>query len=253
MASIPHGSAWIPEPFASQMLAVEDLRTDSYTGEVYGFLAELGATVVEARLSRYVADPNRDPEAPAFGPFPEAIVASTDGWRRLYAGRLPPEAIAGRIAAAHTAYHRALDEAVAAHLRAAPRVLLVDLHSFGVPLDVDVVLGDGRGRTAATEATGLLEAALVGAGLRVVRNLRFTGGWIVRRFAAVDRVDAVQVEVDKRLYADPAAVADRRRQVPRDPRRIAELRERLRGAFAAALAGYEDWAPGIPPRSFPQP
>lgn len=244
VASIPHGSDVIPEPFAAQMLPVEGLRCDSYTGEVYAFVGELGATVVEAGLSRYVADPNRDLRAPPFGPFPKGIVASTDGWRPLYAAALSPEAVAERIAVAHAAYHEALDGAVAAHLAAANRVLLLDLHSFGVGLDTDVVLGDGRGTTADGAAVAALESALVAAGFRVARNRRFSGGWIVRRFAGVDAVDAIQVEVNKRLYADVAAPADRRRQVPRDPTRIAALRDRLRGAFDRALADYGSLAAG---------
>jgi len=244
VASIPHGSDLLPEPFASQMLPVEALRTDSHTAELYSFVTGLGATVVEARYSRYVADPNRDLEAPGFGPFPKGIVASTDGWRPLYPAPLAPEAVAERIAVAHTAYHDALDRVLAERLAETPRVLLVDLHSFGVPLDVDIVLGDGRGSTASQTAVGLLGSALSDAGFRVARNQRFTGGWIVRRFAGVEAVDAVQVEVAKRLYADPAAVADRRRQVPRDPERIAALRDRLRGAFEPALDDYERWAAG---------
>lgn len=241
VASIPHGSDLIPERFASQMLLTEGLRSDAYTPEVYGFVAELGATVVEAALSRYVADPNRDLAAPTFGPFPRGIVASTDGWRPLYAADLAPDAVAERIAVAHTAYHRALDDALATHLAATDRVLLLDLHSFGVPLDTDVVLGDAHGSTAAGEVVMLLEAALADAGFRVTRNRRFTGGWIVRRFAGVAAVDAVQVEVNKRLYADEAAVADRRRQVPRDADRIGALRARLRAAFGQALGAYEAW------------
>ncbi len=244
VASIPHGSEVLPEPFASQMLPVEALRTDSHTAELYSFVGGLGATVVEARLSRYVADPNRDLDAPRFGPFPKGIVASTDGWRPLYPAPLAPDAVAERIALAHTSYHDALDRAIASHLARAPRVLLVDLHSFGVPLDVDIVLGDGRGSTASQTAVGLLESALTHAGFRVARNRRFTGGWIVRRFAGVEAVDAVQVEVAKRLYADPAAIADRRRQVPRDPERIAALRDRLRQAFEPVLDDYERWVRG---------
>jgi hypothetical protein len=52
------------------------------------------------------------------------------------------------------------------------------------------------------------------------------------------------VEVAKRLYADPAAIADRRRQVPRDPERIAALRDRLRQAFEPVLDDYERWVRG---------
>ncbi|MHB8504762.1 MAG: N-formylglutamate amidohydrolase [Acidimicrobiales bacterium] len=239
VASIPHGSDVVPGRYAAAMLASEGLGVDAYTGEIYGFAAELGATVVEAVLSRFVADANRDADGPAFGPFPTAIVASTDGWRPLYDAELPAHAVEERVSVAHTAYHDALDAAVAAHLRAAPRTLLLDLHSFGVPLDADVILGDGRGSTAGEWVVAALEESLRAEGFRVARNVRFTGGWIVRRFAGEARVDAVQVELNKRCYADTQAVAQRRRPLPRDPQRIAEVRERIRGAFLRVLDEYE--------------
>lgn len=239
MASIPHGSDLVPERYAAAMLASEALGVDAYTSEIYGFATELGATVVEAGLSRFVADANRDAAGPTFGPFPTAIVASTDGWDPLYEEELPAQAVAERISVAHTAYHDAIDAAVAAHLSEAPRTLLLDLHSFGVALDADMVLGDGRGSTAGAWVVEALEATLRAEGFRVVRNVRFTGGWIVRRFAGEPLVDAVQVELNKRCYVDALAVASRRRPLPHDPERIAEVRERIRGAFLRVLDHYE--------------
>lgn len=243
VASIPHGSDHVPARYAADMVASESLGVDAYTKEIYGFAVELGATVIEAGYSRFVADPNRDADGPAFGPFPTAIVASTDGWEPLYEGQLAPDAVAERITVAHTAYHDALDAAVEAHLVHAPRTLLLDLHSFGVAIEADVILGDGRGRTARRGVVDLLEEALADAGFRVARNVRFTGGWIVRRFTADERVDAVQVELNKRCYADPDAVRRRRRPLPRDPARIAAVRDRLRAAFSELLEDYEALRP----------
>ena len=77
-----------------------------------------------------------------------------------------------------------------------------DLHSFGRPHPGDVLLGDRRGLTARPEAVALLSGALAGRGFDVRLNERLTGGWTVQRFAAHDRVDAIQVELSQRRYLD---------------------------------------------------
>jgi len=239
VASLPHGSAALPARFARGLtLREERLWVDAFTPELYAFLPELGAITVEAAVSRLIADPNRDAGGAAYGPFGRAIVASTDTMgASIY--REPPSAaeLAERIALGHAGYHDALDAALG-RLAPWPTVLLLDLHSFGAPVDADVILGDSHGRTASPRSVDVVEAAFTAAGFRVVRNRRYAGGWIVRRFADDPHVDAIQIELNQRTYIDPAWVDANRLPRPHDPTRIGPVAVRLRAAVDAALRSY---------------
>ena len=236
MASIPHGSGFIPDEFLPDLVSPDQLWVDAFTPELYGFLATAGAWVVQAEYSQFVANPNRRPESPRFAPFWEGIVASTnsDG-EGLYSSPPPPDQIDERIERAYDAYHVALDTAVAKCLDRFDRLVLLDLHSFGMDLDTDIVVGDGNGTTSVPEVVSQVEHALEAQGLTVRRNLRFSGGWIVRRFINHPRVDAIQIELNQRRYADPAAVDGRVLPLPYDAARIRETSLRLQAALSPLM------------------
>ncbi|HEX9063880.1 MAG TPA: N-formylglutamate amidohydrolase, partial [Streptosporangiaceae bacterium] len=151
----------------------------------------------------FVADVNRDPAGEQHGGFwTSAVAARMPNGRPIYFRPLNPGEIAHRLGIAHEPFHNAIHAALRALLAAHPRVLLLDLHSFGAGLGGDVILGDRNGRTAAAAAVGLVAGAFEAAGLDVRRNERFSGGWTVRRFAGDERVDAIQVELNQRRYLD---------------------------------------------------
>ena len=257
VASIPHGSTVIPERFKSLLTVDPDrLWVDAFTPELYSFLGDLGAVTVQAALSRFVADPNRDPDYMLFGPFWSAIVPSlTPIGKTIYSAEPSREELAERVAMAHTAYHQAIDQAIERLGQRYRSLLLLDLHSFGHAsdqFDADVILGDGRGTTAAPAVIDLVEASLSEQGFSVVRNVVFSGGWIVRRFADAAHVDAVQIELNQRSYIDDGDIeADR---FPRsfDPQRVDAVSDRLRPAISRILKSYEGeigGAQGAPARS----
>jgi N-formylglutamate deformylase len=203
VASIPHGGLDYPEDLAADLLVgPEVLWADWLTRELYDFLPELGISTVTTSYSRFVADVNRNPDGPQLGPLRLCVVADSFGssHRSIYRRRLTADDIKHRIRLAHEPFHRALDELVAERLSAFPRILLLDLHSFGVRMDGDIIVGDHNGGSARPEATRLVTGAYARTGLDVRVNQRYTGGWTVRRFAADDRVDAIQVELDQRSY-----------------------------------------------------
>jgi N-formylglutamate amidohydrolase len=210
--SVPHGGTLVPASCAEGLrVPPEQLWSDWRTAELFDLTAELVVPTVVARLSRFVADPNRPPIEPLHGDFwSTAIPARDPAGARLYEHPLTSEELQRRLELAHVPFHRALDRAVAAALRRHPRVLLLDLHSFGLPLGADVVLGDGNGATAGAAASDRVEMAFNRAGFTVARNLRFTGGWIVRRWAEVERVDALQVELDQRRYLENSDIEENR-------------------------------------------
>jgi N-formylglutamate amidohydrolase len=202
VACLPHGGRDYPADLAADLAVSPDiLWSDWRTRELYAFLPSLGITTITTAFSRFVADVNRDPAGEQHGGFWASVVyARMPNGRAVYRQALSPAQIRHRITLAHAPFHRALDAAIERLLGRFSRVLVLDLHSFGVSLDADVILGDRNGRTARPETVRLLSEAFTGHGFAVSMNQRFSGGWTVRRFAGHDRVDAVQVELNQRRY-----------------------------------------------------
>jgi N-formylglutamate deformylase len=234
VASLPHGGIEFPETERCGLLvAPDELWTDLATPQLYEFLPGLGIATVVNRLSRFVADPNREIRPPLHGDFWRAAVPSTDtGGRAIYERPLGDQDVARRIAFAHEPYHRSLDRLLYPWTRGATSVLLVDLHSFGMPLGADVIIGDGNGTTAKPEVVDLVQDCFKKQGFRVARNLRFTGGCIVRRFANAPSVDAVQLELHQHTYltGSPRPVVD--------PGKFTDTQQRLIDVFAQLSDTY---------------
>jgi N-formylglutamate amidohydrolase len=231
VACLPHGGRRYPAELTGPLVVKpEFLRSDWFTRELYDFLPGLGVTTITTAYSRFVADVNRDPAGEQHGGFWTSVVPARlpDG-RPLYSRRLTPAEIAHRIGLAHRPFHQALDSAIERLLGRFPRLLVLDLHSFGGALDGDVILGDRLGATARPTIMRLLADAFTGCGFAVRLNERFTGGWTVRRFAGEDQVDAVQIELNQRCYLDPAGRTYPRRPAPGA---FGNTRERLRTALA---------------------
>jgi N-formylglutamate amidohydrolase len=213
LACLPHGGRDFPAELAGELaLSPLHLWSDWLTRELYDFLPGLGVTTITTSFSRFVADVNRDPATGSDSFYASVVCARMPRGQPLYRRPLRPAEISYRVQLAHEPFHRALDEAVAGLLAQFPRLLLLDLHSFGSGLDGDIILGDRRGLTARPEAVTQVADAFADQGLTVLRNERFTGGWTVQRFAGHERVDAIQVELNQRRYLDLA-----RRRYPDAP------------------------------------
>jgi N-formylglutamate deformylase len=235
VACLPHGGRDFPAELAGDLVIRPDaLWADWLTRELYAFLPELGITTVTTTLSRFVADVNRDPGS-GHGAFWNTVVSAQqpNTGRPLYSRPLTPAEIGGRVALAHEPFHRALDGVIDGLLRLFPRLLLLDLHSFGRPHPGDVLLGDRRGLTARPQAVALLSGALARHGFDVRLNERLIGGWTVQRFAAHNRVDAIQVELSQRLYLD--LKAPRTRPGPPPPRDFEATAALLREVLATGV------------------
>ncbi|MGN6790752.1 MAG: N-formylglutamate amidohydrolase [Streptosporangiaceae bacterium] len=204
VACLPHGGLHYPAQLASELAVHPDiLWSDWLTRDLYAFLPEIGITTITTRFSRFVADVNRDPGGEQHGGFWTSVVAARmPNGRAVYRRPLSVQEIGHRIKIAHAPFHSALDDVIGRLLARFPKLLLLDLHSFGVGLDGDVILGDRHGATATPDVVALVSGALGGAGLDVRMNQRFAGGWTVRRFAGHDLVDAIQVELNQRRYLD---------------------------------------------------
>ena len=181
------GSTTRPSSTTALAVSQDILWSDWLTRELYAFLPDLGITTITTAISRFVADVNRDPSGEQHGGFWTSVVAARmPNGRAVYLRPLTQGEISHRILIAHTPFHQALDSVIQRLLRHFPRVLLLDLHSFGVGLDGDVILGDRHGAHRGPAAVRLVAGALGAAGLDVRLNQRFSGGWTIRRFAGRD-------------------------------------------------------------------
>ncbi len=243
--SVPHGGTRFPRAMrAALTIPAESLWSDWDTAELYNLGDGTPIPLVTTGLSRFVADPNRTPKPPLHGDFWSTVVpARGPSGVALYDRELTESELHARLDLAHGPYHQALDAAINAALQRHRNVLLLDLHSFGMPLEADVILGDGNGTTASTAMSDRVEDALRAAGLSVARNLRFTGGYIVQRWAESERVDAVQLELNQRCYLHLSDVEQNRPQPRRSPSGWAQTRRAIQ-AVTRSLAVAIDPAIG---------
>lgn len=244
LVSIPHLGTELPADIAAQMNDVAPLRrdTDWHLDRLYDFAAGLGATVLRAKVSRYVIDLNRPPGGESLYPGQATTglcPTETFPGEPLYvAGREPDAAEqARRLQAYWRPYHDTL-AAELERLRAAHgAVLLWDAHSIAshVPRlfegklpDLNFGTADGRSCDAGL-AERVIEVARRSP-FSWVENGRFKGGHITRHYGAPQRgVHAIQLEMCQSLYMQEEPPFGYL------PERAAQVQPVLRGMLEAAL------------------
>lgn len=241
VASVPHGGTHMPSAFSAHLtVPIEELWSDWNTRELYDFIPSIGATLVETQVSRFVSDPNRDPAYPKYGTFWKGIVPSTDPYgNEIYTHKPSRRELRERIEYAYTPYHSAIGRAVSEALEDYPRALLLDLHSFGMPLDVDVVIGDSRGKSARPETVARLETELRTAGFSYRKNAPFSGGWIIRQFNDNSLVDSIQLEINQRLYMNISDVEKQAHPPRLDEVSLSNTQRRLRAVLQNFFTRFE--------------
>ena len=242
--SMPHPGIGLPAEVAAQLNArgklVED--TDWHMRQLYGFAERFQPTIVEAGLSRFVIDLNRDPAGVSLypGQATTELVPTTsfDGapiWQAA-----PDEAeIARRREAYFQPYHDALAAEIA-HAKAQHGFcLLWDCHSIKSVIPrlfpgtlPTLNLGTNSGASAAPSVEAAAAAAMAGGAFTNVVNGRFKGGWITRHYGQpAEHVHALQMEIALSAYledeATPWAFA---------PGKAASLQATLSAMIEAALA-----------------
>lgn len=248
IVSIPHAGTLIPDEIfglVSQDLARRD--ADHQVDQLYGFAANLGATVVHSRISRTVIDLNRDPSGQSLYPGQATTglcpVSTFDGEPLYYAGAEPEAAeIRRRRPAWFDPYHAALREQIARLRALHPAVVLYDAHSIRshVPRLFDGELpqfniGSYDGASCDAALTAAIAADCEGD--TCVINGRFKGGWITRHYGDPARgIHAVQMELAIRGYADEAGPWP----PPWDAERAAPLQARLLSILTTCLDFAKD-------------
>ncbi len=218
LVSMPHTGTHIPEALAARMTPVARLvaDTDWHMERLYGFLDELGASVLVATHSRYVVDLNRPPDGANLYPGKDTtalVPVDTFHKEPLYPEGTEPDAaeIEARVAAYWRPYHAKLAEALQAIKAKHGYALLWDAHSIFSEVPrffegrlTDFNLGTAEGRSCATGVGERLLARIEG--YTAALNGRFKGGYITRHYGnPAAGVHAVQLELSEITYMDERA------------------------------------------------
>jgi N-formylglutamate amidohydrolase len=200
---------------------------DLYVDELYADAPDLGATLLTARMSRYVCDLNRseqdvdrDTVLGATGrSSPHGLIwRSTTDNRAAIARPLPKSELERRLQAYYRPYHDKLDELVRERLDRYGFVILISGHSMPSRgrdghddpgrERADVVPGTRQRSTAA--------AAVIDATEDVARRFHFglahddpyRGGHTTVRYGRpAAGIHAIQIELNRRLYMDEQTLA----------------------------------------------
>jgi N-formylglutamate deformylase len=137
--------------------------------------------------------------------------------RAIYRGKLTLTEAHTRISTVWRPYHDTLQMLMDEAHSTFGEAILIDCHSMpnealenvGPPgaARPDIVLGDRFGASAASSVVEHVEAAFASAGFRVARNMPFAGADMCPHYGRPSRRHhAVQVEINRSLYMDEAAI-----------------------------------------------
>ncbi len=215
VAAIPHTGTWMPDDLRAR-LADDAMRalpmTDWHLHELYDFLPALGVPVVQATVSRFVVDLNRSAEPLSLYPgrMETGVVPLETFWgERVWADAPDGDETKSLIARWHRPYHEALRAELERVRVSHGRALLLDLHSVASrasrihgELTHDIYLGDRDGTTCRAPIVDAVDTVFREAGMRVVRNDPYKGGFTTHHYGAFDGIDALQIEMVQRVYMD---------------------------------------------------
>ncbi len=231
----PHSGRDYAEDFLrASVLDEKQIRSseDAFVDELFRPAPLFGAPFLAARAPRAFVDFNRSPDeldpaliegvrrtghnprvASGLGVVPRVV----SNGRAIYSGKMPMTTARTRIDRFWHPYHATLARLVAEQVRLFGEAILIDCHSMPhEALDgtgtsrarqAEVVLGDRFGASASTEIVERIEAAFAGQGLRVARNAPFAGAYTTQHYGKpIRNQHVVQVEIDRSLYMDEAAL-----------------------------------------------
>ncbi|SAK73062.1 N-formylglutamate amidohydrolase [Caballeronia pedi] len=230
IVSIPHLGTQIPDELRYQYtdVALTVADTDWHLDRLYSFVKDLGATILGARVSRYVIDLNRPPTDESLYPGQTTTgLCPTETFRgeSVYRAGGEPDMSEKqrRVETYWQPYHDALSAELKRLRGRHANVLLWEAHSIASLLPrlfdgklPDLNLGTQDGRTAAPSVLEPVVAAADSSEFTWVANGRFKGGYITRNYGAPDQgIHGVQLEMCQSVYMDenpPFGYLDERAQ-----------------------------------------
>ena len=232
----PHSGHDFPADFDA-IVSEAELREseDTYVDQLYAAAHEVGAPLLAASFPRTYLDPNRhagdvdleliEGQWPwEYRPSGKARLGKSLIWRTLedgrpiYARRLAPEAVRGRIERFHRPYHEKLKTLLDTTYARFGRVYHINCHSMravaGKQSDegegvarADFVLGDRDGTTCDLRFREFVFQVLAGMGYDVKVNDPYKGVELVRAYSdpRAGR-HSLQIEINKRLYLEDGSL-----------------------------------------------
>jgi N-formylglutamate amidohydrolase len=227
LVEVPHAGLLVPESVRSELLAPEDavLRdADIYVDSLYQNAPRLGASLLAAKISRYVVDLNRaqndvdaatvsDHPTPA-GAQPRGVVwrSTTDG-RPILARALTYKALLDRLSRYYVPYHAALRQTLTDLRERFGFAILVAGHSMpslgrSMHTDpgsrrADVVPGTCGRTSADARVIDLVDAHFRAEGLSVRHDDPYRGGFSTGHYGRPrEGWHAIQIELNRALYVD---------------------------------------------------
>lgn len=223
LLSIPHMGTEIPDELRDQYtdtaLTVAD--TDWHLDRLYAFARQLDATILCAKISRYVIDLNRPSNDESLYPGQTTTGLCPDRTFRgetIYRDGHAPndEEKQRRVTAYWRPYHDAIEVELSRLRRAHSNVVLWEAHSIASVLPrlfdgklPDLNLGTQDGRTAAPSILDAVVEIAAQSTFTSIANGRFKGGFITRSFGAPDSgIHAIQLEMCQSIYMNEMAPFD---------------------------------------------
>ncbi len=213
---MPHCATELPHDLSPRLTAtaLQVPDTDWHVHRLYGFAAEIGASVLRARYSRYVIDLNRAPDDTDLYPGANGTglcPTTTFDEEALYREGCEPTAaeIKRRVGDVWQPYHDKLDRELQALKLRFGKVVLLEAHSIRsrVPFLFDGQLPDlnlGTYDGACCDADLQSQAVNClsnGSKYSLAVNQRFKGGYTTRAYGRPDAgIHALQLELAQSTY-----------------------------------------------------
>lgn len=230
IVEVPHAGLELDAEVLSTLVApalAVGRDADLYVDELYADAPDAGATLISARMSRYVCDLNRSEhdvdretvQGATGRPSPHGLIwRSTTDNRAAIARPLPKAELERRLQAYYRPYHDRLDELVRDRLAQHGFVILLSGHSMpsrgrdghdDPGRDrADVVPGTRQRTTAAEAVIEVTERVSARFHLGLAHDDPYRGGHTTVRYGRPTAgIHAIQVELNRRLYMDETTLA----------------------------------------------
>lgn len=206
IVSIPHSSYNITSEMKKNINSQVILaNNDWFLNELYSFLNELNIITISANYSRYVIDVNRKIEYKTnHEKYTESLIYFKTTFNKEIYINLPCESIIDwRIQNIYNPYHTCLINQISNILKLKNKVYLLDLHSFYINSEADVVLGTRYEKTCSKKFLDIVYTAFVNEGFNVkIDEIGLRGGYITYHYSSIKNVEAIQIELRYTSYIE---------------------------------------------------